>query len=71
MWLKKFMAQENDINKLPVGTKVVPSEEFVQYCEDEFEKRLNSGENFDEDGYREAMEMVTAKLRLLEAETMT
>lgn len=69
MWLQKFMAQENDTNKLPVGTKVVPSEEFVSYCEDEFDKLLNSGEGFDEAGYREAMAMVAAKLRLLEVET--
>ena len=62
------MAQVNDTNKLPVGTKVIPSEEFVRYCEAEFDTRLNSGEDFDEAGYREAMEMVTAKLKLLEAE---
>jgi hypothetical protein len=62
------MAQENVVNKLPVGTKVIPSEEFILYCEAEFERRLNSGEDFDEAAYREAMEMVTAKLKLLEAE---
>ncbi len=62
------MAQETDLNKLPVGTKVIPSEEFVLYCETEFERRLNSGEDFDVDAYREAMEMVMTKLKLLEAE---
>jgi hypothetical protein len=64
------MAQDTDSYRLPLGTKVVPSEEFVRYCETEFEKRQNSGDYFDEDGYREAMEMVTAKLRLLEAEIL-
>ena len=62
------MAQENDLNKLPLGTKVIPSEEFVLYCEGEFERRLNSGEDFDEAAYREAMEMVIAKLKLIETE---
>jgi len=60
------MAQENDLSKLPLGTQVIPSEEFVHYCEAEFERRLNSGEEFDEAAYREAMEMVTAKLKFLE-----
>lgn len=60
------MAQENELNKLPVGTKVIPSEEFTRYCEAEFEIRLNSGEEFDEAAYREAMEMVIVRLRLLE-----
>ena len=64
------MAQENDISKLPVGEKVIPSQEFVRYCETEFEKRLNTGEDFDEATYRKAMDMVTAKLKLLEAENM-
>jgi len=63
------MAQENDLNKLPLGTQVIPSEEFVLYCEAEFERRLNSGEDFDEAAYREAMEMVTASLKLLETES--
>ena len=62
------MAHEKELNKLPVGTKVIPSEEFVRYCEAEFERRMNSGEAFDVTEYRVAMEMVTAKLKLLEAE---
>ena len=66
------MTQENvnesDTSKLPRGTKVIPSEEFINYCEVEFERRLNSGEEFDEAGYREAMEMVLAKLKHIEAE---
>lgn len=60
------MAQENDKNKLPLGTQVIPSSEFVRYCEAEFETRLNSGEDFDQAAYREAMELVAAKLSLLE-----
>ncbi len=64
------MALETDFIKLPAGTKVIPSEEFAVYCEDEFERRLNSGEDFDLAAYREAMELVMTKLKLLEAEGM-
>jgi len=62
------MAQETDLNKLPLGTQVIPSEEFAVYCEVEFERRQNSGDDFDEAAYREAMEMVMTKLKLLETE---
>lgn len=62
------MALETDFIKLPLGTQVIPSEEFSRYCEAEFERRLNSGEDFDEAAYREAMELVMTKLKLLEAE---
>lgn len=62
------MAMETDLIKLPLGTQVVPSEEFAVYCEAEFERRLNSGEDFDLAGYREAMEQVMTKLKLLETE---
>ncbi len=44
-----------------------PVEEFSAYCEGEFERRGNSGEAFDEKGYREAMEMALQKLRRLGA----
>jgi len=64
------MAQETDIKKLPIGIQVIPSEEFVRYCEVEFERRLNTGEDFNVAAYREAMEMVAAKLKLLEPETV-
>jgi hypothetical protein len=64
------MALETDYMKLPLGTQVIPSEEFAVYCEAEFERRLNSGEDFDLDSYREAMEQVMTKLKLLETEGM-
>jgi hypothetical protein len=43
-----------------------PSEEFSAYCEAEFERRLNSGELFDEALYRKAMTMVLDRLRRAE-----
>ena len=45
-----------------------PSEEFVAFCEAEFERRLNSGESFDEAQYRHAMAMVLERLTTLEEE---
>ena len=62
------MALETDFMKPPVGAQVIPSEEFALYCESEFERRLNSGEDLDVAAYREAMEMVITKLKSLEAE---
>ena len=64
------MAPETDFMKLTAGTKMIPSEEFALYCEAEFERRLNSGEDFDVAAYSEAMELVITKLKLLEAEGM-
>ena len=45
-----------------------PSEEFSAYCEAEFERRLNSGGQFDEPLYRKAMTMVLDRLSRLEEE---
>ena len=64
------MALETDFIKLTAGMKVIPSEEFALYCEAEFERRLNSDEDFDVAAYREAMGLVMTKLKLLEAESM-
>jgi hypothetical protein len=60
------MVQETDISKLPLGTKVIPSEDFVLYCEAEFERRLNSGDDFDAETYQQVMEEITGKLKALE-----
>ncbi len=40
-----------------------PSEEFAAYCDAEFERRLNSGVDFDESRYRQAMKLVMDKLQ--------
>ena len=52
--------------KHPVVKK--PSEEFADFCEAEFERRLNSGEDFDEAQYRKAMAMVLDRLTRMEYE---
>ena len=45
-----------------------PSEEFAAYCKAEFERRLNSGEDFNETLYRRAMTLVLDRLSRLEEE---
>lgn len=44
------------------------AKELAAYCEAEFERRRNSGEEFDEASYREAMEMTLRRLQMLEGE---
>ena len=45
-----------------------PSEDFAAFCEAEFERRGNSGEEFDESLYRTAMRMVLDRLIEMERE---
>lgn len=39
-----------------------PAADFAKYCEAEFERRGNSDDPFDEDLYRDAMELVVRRL---------
>ena len=45
-----------------------PSEEFTAYCEAEFERRLNSGDDFDQARYEKARDLVLDRLQRLESE---
>ena len=56
---------ENDV-VMPITAQNTPSQEFTAYCESEFERRLNSGSDFDEHQYRKAMMLVKDKLEVLE-----
>lgn len=60
------MSKEN--KSMPTGKTRKPSEEFAAYCEAEFERRINSGKDFDESSYREAKGMVMEKLISIEEE---
>jgi hypothetical protein len=52
--------------------KIGPSaKEFLDYCNAERERRLNSGESFDEQAFGQAIEMVISKLRVLADEGWT
>ncbi|MCU7938860.1 MAG: nodulation protein E [gamma proteobacterium symbiont of Bathyaustriella thionipta] len=43
-------------------------EEFTNYCHEEKERRMNSGEDFNESAYQEAKELTLRKLQVLEDE---
>ncbi len=46
----------------------VSAKEFLAYCNAERERRLNSGEAFDQQAFDEAVEIVLRKLRALAEE---
>ncbi len=46
----------------------VSAQEFLAYCKAERERRLNSGETFDQTAFDQAVELVMRKLRALEQE---
>ncbi len=43
-------------------------EEFTHFCHEEKERRMNSGEGFDEKSFEEAIELTLRKLQVLEDE---
>jgi hypothetical protein len=47
------------------------AEEFLAYCDAERERRLNSGESFDQEAFDAAVQMVLDKLRVLADEGWT
>lgn len=54
--------QASQLDNLPLGAS---AQEFLGYCAAEKERRLNSGEPFDEEAFDQAMQMVVNKLRVL------
>ena len=62
------MPLDTELAPHPAQRQTAISEEFVAYCTAEFERCQNSGEEFDEAVYREAMEMTLTRLRQLEEE---
>lgn len=65
-----LMSSEID-EKSVTSVSVLPSQAFEDYCNAEFERRRNSGDEFDEASYQVAMEMALTKLRILEDEGLT
>lgn len=49
-------------------TQTTPSQDFAAFCEAEFERRRNSGADFDEQRYRSALALVMDKLERIESE---
>jgi len=57
-------SSETQDSVLTTGTSKV----FADYCQVEFERRRNSGQDFDEEAYIEAMHFALARLHILEEE---
>lgn len=62
------MTSESSIKPLSTSDIAKPSKGFTNYCLDELERRRNSGENFDEAAFIEAMELTVNRLQMLEDE---
>ena len=62
------MTSETDIKPLSTSEITKPSVGFSNYCLEELERRRNSGEEFDEEAFIEAMELTVARLVVLEDE---
>ena len=60
--------QATDSSQEDMGASTL---EFLNYCEAERERRLNSGETFDQEAFDEAVEMVLRRLRNLAEEGWT
>ena len=60
--------QTTGANREDVGGS---AQEFLNYCNAERERRLNSGEPFDQAAFDEAVEMVLARLSALAEEGWT
>ena len=62
------MTSETSIKPLSTSDLSKPSNGFTRYCEVELERRRNTGEDFDEAAFLEAMELTITRLRMLEDE---
>ncbi len=60
------MPVEHEVKPLSGAECPGPSEAFTDYCEAEFENRRNTDEPFEEQDYREAMEMVLRSMQTVE-----
>jgi len=59
--------KQNGVSIPSIIRQTRSSEEFIAYCEGEFDRRMNSGDEFDEEGFREAMEVAREALDRIES----
>jgi hypothetical protein len=59
------MSMSEQTNSQAVEGLGASAQDFLAYCNAERERRLNSGEAFDEEAFDQAIEMVLNKLRVL------
>jgi hypothetical protein len=57
-------------NDKPLGTSGLkgPTQDFAEFCEQERQRRIRSGEAFDQMRYDQVVKLVMDKLQALEAE---
>ena len=62
------MSQEKLATTVAMDEPLATAEAYIRFCEAEFDRRKNTGESFDEAGYRQAMALTLQKLKKLEEE---
>ncbi len=62
------MSNDVTIKPLNMARRQTTIEEFVHYCQEEKERRMNSGQDFDEQAFTQAQELTLHKLQVLEDE---
>ncbi|EGV50587.1 nodulation protein E [Candidatus Endoriftia persephone str. Guaymas] len=65
------MSLPDQMDALERGDHGNSTKEFLAYCEAERERRINSGKEFDEESFNQAMDLVLRKLKVLEEEGWT
>ncbi len=58
----------NEVKPLNSADRGGPLQDFLTFCEAEFERRRDTGDRFDEASYKEAMDLVVRKFQALEEE---
>ncbi len=66
----KEIVMSGAVNSKPLNMAERKStiEEFSHFCQEEKERRMNSGEGFDENAFEQAKELTLRKLQILEDE---
>ena len=59
------MSSSDNIKTLPKARLDRTIDSFCSFCEEEFEWRRNSGKEFDEPAYQEAMQLALGKLEAM------
>lgn len=62
------MAGESEDSPLDTPEPAGPAQDFAAFCDEERERRRNSGEPFDEERFDEAVDLVLRKLQALAEE---
>lgn len=62
------MSDSADPKPLNMAERQTTIEEFISFCQKEKERRMNSGDDFDETAFEEAKELTLRKLQVLEDE---